>query len=293
LNLKIAVITNAEVERAKENPEFRAELFYRDVRPLIESLLIRFDVPTEEKEDFVQELYIAYERALNTFEPKRGTRFTTYLYQILRNALKNLMFFYKKKKGPEVEIKETPEQTYKEFIESLPSIYLTPEQETMYEVSMRQVEELLQEMEDPIHRDILAYLIEGKKPEEIAKELGLTKTQVIAIISGPIYRKVKKKIFARKKFAQEPELPAPPLEPTEEPGLGPFPGEAPAKPTVPEEPEKPAKQLVLQDLKKIKLLKKPKTKKKFLEELKKMGWTEERLVELFGDKFLELFGDLK
>jgi len=293
--------------RARADNSFKGRLFYDEVVPMIKSLLLKRDVPPYKWEDLIDELYFSYDKALQAYDPSRQAAFSTFLYKVLDNDLLQLL----EKEPPTVPSSELEEEDsegkIKPFLETIPSIYFTPEQEAIYKDYVEQLEKLIAETKDPLQKEVLVGVLEQKSLKEIARsvaekaqELGIDLPNPLHFVIGLLrgkselsrrlkeivsymlgkyrYGWISREEYERRKRAQE-ELGVESLMPGGQTSV--------PEPPKEEDEEEKAKKILLEDIRRIKYQKKPKSKKEVFKFLEELGWTRERLEELIGKEVME------
>lgn len=159
-------MVNAQRYRIEKNFEAERKGLFAFIRSKIRSL--------EESEDLLQDIYVQVLGNLNALETVDNL--TGWLYTIAKNKV---IDWYRKKHLPAVSIDEVDENgcSFKEFLtEEIPEGMDEDEQEELYQIIFRYVEELPEKQQYVFIQQV----VEGRTFRELAAETGESINTLIA-----------------------------------------------------------------------------------------------------------------
>lgn len=173
--------------KAKGDDSAREKLILHNLR-LVSHIVRKYYGTAKNQEDLVSIGSIGLVKAVDTFDPKNGTRFATYAAKCIQNEI--LMYFRSQKKlSAEVSIHETIDVdrdgnplTYMDVIATEDNVA----EETDAKIKALMVRRLVNSVLDEREREIilLRYGMNGNKPHtqrEVAELLGISRSYVSRI----------------------------------------------------------------------------------------------------------------
>lgn len=155
--------------------------FYRRFKIRVKFFLKNYSLNSLEREDLIQEGMIGVFQALQTFDPAKGIRFSTYSSVCIKNRIKNALeslFVHKKRFDQNSDIENIVSEQ-------------TPESVTIALEMTEKLKNNIRRLEDT-EKSVLSLYLAGKSYKDMAQELAISTKKVDNIL-----RKIKQKLAVR------------------------------------------------------------------------------------------------
>lgn len=161
------------IEKIRSGDEHSFEILSQRYAPVIYGKAAQFSssISLEEKDDLIQEGYIAFLHAVNSYRPSSGASFKTYLNRCVQNKLLTVYKSEKRKKSipKSAMVSIEPEQ-----LELQSSSLQNPEQLLIDEECFAALQEKIQKSLSSFEQKVLSRYLSGSSYVQTARSLNTT-----------------------------------------------------------------------------------------------------------------------